>query len=152
MSVTVISTMTDSVGYTFFDKVGDLPIPKKKITIHGGASIPSIKSGFGDMSRNEEGIPIWTAEGTATVITDANYDALKDHWLFKKHQESGHVKVIMSDVSDDYKRVKKEVRSMEVNWQADPSRQLTPQTLKDRVGNNKLKIHEADADGTGLRI
>lgn len=152
MPVSVISTMTDSVAYTIFSKVGDLPIPKKKILIRGGASLPSLKSGFGDMSRDEEGHPIWTADGVATIVSDADWEILKDHWLFVKHQEGGKLKVVTRDITDDYKAVKKEIKTMETDWKSDPSKQITPATLKERVGANKLKIHEADPEGTALRI
>lgn len=152
MSVFVISTMTDSVGYTFFRNVGDLPVPQKKILIRGGADLPSMKSGFGEMSRNSEGQPLWTASGVATPVSDSDYELLKDHWLFKKHLDSGKLKVVTHDIRDDYKAVKKEVRSMETGWDSDKAKQLTPDNLKERVGNKHLKIHEMDEGGSELRI
>lgn len=152
MSVYVISTMTDSVGYTFFRNVGDLPVPHKKIVIRGGADLPSHKSGFGEMRHNEEGQPLWTAEGVCTPVSDSDYEVLKDHWLFKKHVDGGKLKVVSRDIHDDYKAVKKEVKSMETGWESDKAKQLTPETVKQRVGNKHLKIHEMSEGGSELRI
>jgi hypothetical protein len=152
MTKFVLSTMTQSVAYTTFNFVGvespqgatRLPIPKKKIVIRGGAGIPSARSGFGDMANNADGQPIWTAAGMVTPVSEENFEILKEHWLFKRHQEAGRVRVINEDVRDNYKAVKKEVSSMH---RGDNFAQLTPSTVGGRV-KASLVEPKVDPDGT----
>jgi hypothetical protein len=155
MTVYVLSTMTNSVSYNHYNYIGDpnskagaLPVVREKIMIHGGAGIPSARSGFGDMSNDGEGLPIWTAAGMVTPVSDTKFEALKDHWLFRQHQDSGWVKVLPSDITGNHKAIKKEVASME---QRDNHSQLTPATAKERISKNiKVTVNgpkEMDSDG-----
>ncbi len=146
MTKFVLSTATTSVSFNTYRYVGDpnskqgvLPVPKVKIVIHGGAGLPSTRSGFGEMSKDAEGTPMWTASGIVTPISDEKYEILKDHWLFKKFLENGHMKVLNSDITGNHKAVQKEVRTME---QHDSFSQLTPQNVKDRVASSQTKIKE----------
>lgn len=116
----IVSTMANSVSYNTYNFIGDpkskqgvLPVVKDKIVIHGGAGMPSLRSGFGEMTKDQDGVPMWTAEGVVTSVTDAQLAVLQDHWLFKKHQDSGHVRVLTKDVTGNHKAVVKEVASME---------------------------------------
>ena len=138
MTIFVLSTQTGSVSYCFFDKIGDLPVIRDKVTIHGGAHIPSLKSGFGEMSRDGEGHPLWTADGIVTPLREERYALLKEHWLFKKHQDEGRVKVLSEDITGNHKAVVRETRTM---MKADEFAQLNPETLKEKV-SSKLRIHE----------
>ncbi len=122
----ILSTMTMSVSYASFTHAGDLPVLREKITIKGGANLPSTKSGFGEQTNDEDGIPIWTASGFVTPISDEKYDRLKDHKLFKQHLEKGLVKVINHDITGDHRAVKKLVVGM---VQRDDFAQLTPATI-----------------------
>ena len=147
MTVYVLSTMTDSVSYVNYNYIGDanskagqLPMVRDKVTILGGANLPSMKSGFGDMTQNGEGQPMWTASGVVTPVSDEKYELIKDHWLFKKHQEGGHVKVLNKDITDNHKAVKREISDME---KRDKAAQLTPETLKMKV---KVKLNEMEPD------
>jgi hypothetical protein len=129
MTVYVISTMTNSISYCRYRRVGDLPILQDKVTIRGGAGLPSLKSGFGEQYTNDEGIPMWTAEGMVTPVSDENYDILKEHWLFQKHMKEGFLKVIKNDILDNHKAVKHEVVTMR---KKDDFAQLTPGDVKNR--------------------
>jgi hypothetical protein len=140
MTVYVISTMTNSVNYCFYKNVGDLPVMRDKILVHGGANMPSLKSGFGDMNRDGEGHPMWTAAGMVTPLSDERYDVLKEHWLFKKHQDSGWVKVVNKDIIGNHNAVKKEVATME---KTDGFAQMTPATLKQKI---KVKTGQTEMD------
>jgi hypothetical protein len=126
----ILSTMTNSISYNWYETIGDLPRKKHGVLIHGGAGLPSIRSGFGDQTQDKEGMPIWTAKGIVTSITEEQYDRLKDHWLFKQHLEGGWVKVLNSDISGNHKAVKEIVRDMN---QRDDFAQLTPETFKTKV-------------------
>lgn len=130
MSIYILSTMTNSVSYAFFDRVGDLPVMRKKVTIQGGAGLPSIRSGFGEVTRDGEGSPMWTASGMITPISDEQYAALKDHVLFNKHIDGGFIKVLNQDISGNHKAVEKHVQTMN---KRDEFAQLTKDTLKQRI-------------------
>jgi hypothetical protein len=129
MTVYVISTMTNSISYCRYRKVGDLPILQDKVTVRGGAGLPSLKSGFGEQHQTDEGIPMWTAEGVVTPVSDENYDILKEHWLFQKHMKEGFLKVVNHDILGNHKEVKHEVGSMR---KRDDFAQLTNDDVKNR--------------------
>ncbi|WGN90779.1 hypothetical protein [Burkholderia phage vB_BglM_WTB] len=116
MSKYILSTMTTSVSYGFYHMVGSadprsggpVPVERKKITIRGGANLPSDRSGIGEMVQDSEGRPIWTAAGFVTPVSDADYEELKDHKIFKMHLEANLLKVLNTDLSDgnsNHKRV-----------------------------------------------
>lgn len=134
MSVFVLSTMTQSVGYTHWKTVDGVPIQQGKIMIHGGAGIPSLRSGFGDVQANNEGQPIWTAQGIVTTITDLQYESLKAHKVFVQHVEEGLLKVISRDISKNHDAVKKYAEEMS----SDAFRILNKSTL-----NQKIKVTTA---------
>lgn len=142
MSVYVLSTMTNSVSYAFWGQVGDLPVMRQKILVKGGAGLPSINSGFGEVSKDTDGIPMWTADGIITPISDKDYEILKDHPLFKKHIESGCIKVLDRDITGNHREVKRQAGSME---KRDSFAQLTPATLKEHT-KVKISNREIEAD------
>lgn len=113
MSVYILSTMTTSVGYSFYAGEGENLFLKKKITIFGGRNIPSHRSGFGDMVESGSGQPLWVAQGIVTPIKDEDWEILKDHHVFKKHLEKGLVKNVSSDVVGNHKKISKIAASME---------------------------------------
>ncbi|QJB22071.1 hypothetical protein XccvBFoX7_gp13 [Xanthomonas phage FoX7] len=128
--VYVISTMTSSVSYTFYEVVDNLPRVKDKIVIHGGANLPSMRSGFGEVSQDGEGSPMWTAAGIVTPISTERYEKLKDHHIFQKHLAAGRVSVSEKDVEGNHREVKRIVSGMEAR---DGFAQLTPTTFKQKV-------------------
>lgn len=146
MSKYIISTMTGSVSYNWYENVNGLPLKKAGVVIYGGAHLPSLRSGFGDMQRDAEGNPIWTAAGVVTPVSESNYELLKNNALFKKHMDGGYLKVINQDIVDNHKAVKREVNTMVA---ADPYAQLTPATFKQKV-NMKTPM-QLDQE-TGFRI
>lgn len=139
----ILSTMTNGVSYAMYDHAGDLPVIRSKITIKGGANLPSMSSGFGEQGQDGEGHPIWTAAGVITPIKDEQYEALKDHWLFKKHLASGHVKVIDDNIIGNHKAVKEHVRDMEPT---DGFAQLNPKTIKKHANIKSASVDTIDAD------
>jgi hypothetical protein len=152
MTKYVISTMTNSISYNVYDYKGVesdkgaklLPIVRSKVVIHGGAGMPSARSGFGDMAQGADGTPLWTASGVVTPVSDEKFEMLQNHWLFKKHLEAGRVKVVNSDITGNHKEVKKQVATME---KGDNFAQLNDKTIKSRV-KASLATPELDNDGT----
>lgn len=129
MSNYVLSTMTQSVGYAHWETVDGVPILRGKIMIHGGAGIPSLKSGFGDMIQNAEGQPLWTAEGLVTTVSDGDLEILKSHKVFNQHLKDGLLKIVPKNISENHKEIKKHAADMN----HDSFQVLTPKTLKLRV-------------------
>lgn len=104
MSQYVLSVMTSSVSYTFFHHpTPDNPVERAKITIRGGASLPSTKSGFGERTEDHEGTPLWTADGVVTPISEEQYAMLKEHPIFIKHEKAGLVKFVGATLTDNHK-------------------------------------------------
>ena len=132
--------MTNSISYATFKNAGDLPVLRQKVTIKGGAGLPSTTGGFGEVSKDAEGAPMWTPSGMVTPISDAQYDAIKDHAVFKRHVEKGFIKVLNKDISDSHKEVQKQVQTMQ---QRDGFAQLN----KDTIGQHtKVKISQNSID------
>ena len=149
MSVYVISKLSNAVAYCFYEHHGSghekgiapLPTIRKKIIIRGGAGMPSIRHGFGEVSEDSEGRPMWTPEGTVTTIEDADYELLKDHRIFKQHVEGGFLKVVNRDVTGNHKAVAKEVQTMQ---KEDGYGLMTPEKLKQRIKVTTKRLHEED--------
>ena len=127
--VHILSTMTSPVSYCFYDYVNDLPVVRKRVTVAGGAGLPSLKSGFGEVGSDQEGKPLWTADGIVSRVSANDYDLLKDHPVFKKHLAKGYLKVVSSEVDGNHKKVKELASDMA----QDGFRQLTPSTARLRV-------------------
>lgn len=136
----VLSTMTTGVAYTVYQDVAGLPTPVHKVLIHGGAGIPSLRSGFGEVTSNGEGQPVWTADGMITPVSDSDLALLLDHHVFKQHLEKGLVKVLNKDIRGNHKEVRKHAAGME----ADGFRPLTPETLKMRIKVSTESMKPAD--------
>lgn len=142
MTQYILSTMTNSVSYANWGKVGDLPVMKNKVTIKGGTGLPSISSGFGEVTKDGEGSPLWTASGMITPISDEQYDLIKDHKLFKQHIEKGLIKVLKSDISGNHKAVQSATSNM---IKRDGFAQLTPATIGEHT-KVKISNREIEAD------
>lgn len=76
----VTSTLSTSMSYDFHERLpgGEL-IVKESIIIAGGAHVAS---------KN-----LITTDGVVTQITDKQAEMLKEHPVFKRHQERGFVKI-----------------------------------------------------------
>lgn len=111
----VFSTHSQSINFSFFDMVGDMPIRNtaKSIIIKGGAGIPSDTSGYGIVSKSESGRPIWTPEGHVTPLSESDYERLKGHKKFIEYLEKGYFKVLNSDISDNSRQISKNAAQME---------------------------------------
>lgn len=136
MAKYILSTMANAVNYTFYGKVpsGTLPPVAKRIKIEGGAGLPSINTGFGNMAKDDQGVPLWTPDGVVTPISDENFDRLKDHVIFKKHMDAGLIRVIDHDITKNHGAVEKLVRSMEKD-------DFSP--LNKDKANTKIKVKTA---------
>ncbi|WVR18069.1 hypothetical protein JXVLWARM_CDS_0018 [Burkholderia phage Bm1] len=129
-TIYILSTMTDNVSYNVYDKTSDLPVVRKQVTIMGGANKASMNSGFGDMEKNSEGIPLWTPAGMVTPLSQENYDAIKDNAVFKRHLERRFLKILDKDPGKDHDKVSALVQTMVPRDNAAP---LNPATLKQQL-------------------
>lgn len=149
MSKYIVSTMSMAVKYTFYSELpqngntkagaGPLPNIKKQILVRGGAGLTSATSGFGEMAKDQGGSPLWTPDGIVTVVSDADYELLKEHHVFKSHLEKGLVRVVNQDISQNHGAVVKETRGMS----HDPFAPLTSATADKRI---KVKLGAGDED------
>lgn len=137
MSVYILSTMTNNVRYADYDtSVKDAPRIKQSVFIQGGKGIASERSGFGDQETGIGGSPIWTAQGFITPITDAQYEMLKDHKVFKRHIERGLLRVVNRDITDNHGAITKETRNMAIDGFAP----MTQERLGERVKVSSKKL------------
>ena len=108
-SVTVISTLTNNFTFTKYAPAvnGQLPRSLRRIRIFGGTNIASLK-GFGDMTVDNNGVPIWTAAGIVTRVDKADIDwLLTENEGFKAFVDAGNIKVLESDKEIDHNRIKR---------------------------------------------
>ena len=144
--VYVVSKMTDSVSYCFYDtpiNEKDTPALRGKITIRGGAGLPSNRSGFGELGEDTQGMPLWIADGIVTRVSDSNYDRLKEHPLFQRHLKAGRLRVMEKDVSGNHKEVRKISADMP---ELDSHSLLNKSNIKQRVGKGTPTVKNAGAD------
>lgn len=140
MSQYILSTMSAGVAYTFYRDVSGLPVVQHKILIQGGAGLASVRSGFGEMTHTGDGTPIWTADGVVTPISDADWEKLKEHPVFIKHQAKGLVKQINQDIRGNHRAVQKHAASME----QDPLRPLTKDTIAKNLKVTTASVRSED--------
>lgn len=105
----LLSTMANAVAYTFYGEAekGALPAVKKKITVAGGAGIPSLSLGFGEMTKDQGGTPLWTPSGRVTPISEADLELLQTHHVFKRHLDASLIEIVGNDISGNHKAVSK---------------------------------------------
>lgn len=142
MTKFVLSTATAS---TRFQGFGDTPpggvhTVVRQVMVHGGNNIASIKSGFGDMTADEQGIPMWTPKGTVTRVTDEDAKFLEEHPTFQIGVNAGFYTILDTDPGQDHKKIAKIAASELKN--ADKSAPLTNETLAQKVKVSTAKAEE----------
>lgn len=142
MTQYILSTMANSVRYTTYNRTQpDNPRPiGKGIFIQGGAGIASERSGFGEMESREDGQPIWTAAGFVTPVTDEQYELLKVHPLFVKHEARGLVRVLSKDISKNHGEIQKNAANMATDAFAPMDAERLGTRVK--VSNKKLDAEQ----------
>jgi hypothetical protein len=144
--VYIVSAMTDSISYCFYaDPVNekDTPALREKITIRGGRGLPSQRSGFGEQSHDVQGMPLWTADGIVTRITEEQYSRLKEHPLAKRHLAAKRLTMVSEDVTGNHKKVRQITRDMEG---PDGHSLLNKSTVKQRINKNIKVAEDNDAN------
>lgn len=151
MTVYVLSKMAGAVSYNFYeqhnksanrnDASGEIPHIRKSVVIHGGAGIPSLTSGLGERTKTDDGHILYTAAGAVTPISDADYEELKNHFIFQKHIEGGMIKIVNRDITGNHNAIAKEAASMS----EDPLGLMTKDKLKQKIKvSSKLMKQEDD--------
>lgn len=120
MSVNIYSTLSASVEYTFYksNDVKELGIIERKILVEGGAGIANKV--------------FQTPEGLVTVVSDDDYEHLKNHQVFQMHVKNGFIKVEKNTAPID-----KVVAGMQKRDQSAP---LTPEICEKE--NVKVKVNK----------
>lgn len=141
----ILSTMANAVAYTFYCEAekGSLPSVKRKIIVAGGAGIPSLSLGFGEMTKDSVGTPLWTPSGRVTPIKEEDLELLMNHHVFKRHLEANLVEIVGNDITDNHKAVSKIAAHM-----ADD--EFAPMN-KSRI-NKQIKVTTGEAEGDDRRI
>lgn len=139
---TVISTLTCNFTFVkYHDLVPGQQIPRahRRIRIFGGANRPGMK-GYGDMTTDNEGVPLWTAAGFSTQVSDEDMKWLSEDPSFKAFVAGGNLKVLEGDKRDiSHDKIK---RIVAAEMAAGDSH--APMTRNDpRRGNAKLKVISA---------
>jgi hypothetical protein len=143
--VYIVSTMTGDVSYNIYDFIGKdaMPVVRESIVIRGGASLPSMRSGFGNIAQTDDGIPMWTADGIVTPVSLERYALLKENKIFQKHLEGNMVKVLNKDITGNHKEVSRIAKDMD----HDGFRQASSATIK-----SKVKVTMAKSGGEDFRL
>lgn len=108
-TVTVISTLTNNMTFTKYAPpvAGQIPRALRRIRIFGGTNMASLK-GFGDMTVDNNGVPIWTAAGIVTRVDKSDIEWLTtENPGFMAFVEGGNIKVLDSDKEIDHNRIKR---------------------------------------------
>lgn len=144
MSKFVISTLTDSVQYTKFNygrTENEMPQIVASVLVHGGAGLSSISQGFGDMSKDGQGVPMWTPRGVVTPVSDAAVELLMADVTFQLHLKNGYVQILDKDPGENHTIVKKIASGMSEGDNASP---LTPEKMstKAKVSPNSSLVED----------
>lgn len=136
---TVVSTLTCNFTFVKYHPLQtgqQIPVAARRIRIFGGANRPGMK-GYGDMTTDNEGVPLWTAAGFATQVSDEDMKWLSEDPSFKAFVDGGNLKVLEGDKRDiSHDRIK---RIVAAEMSAGDSH--APMTKNDpRKGNKALTI------------
>lgn len=111
MTVHIYSTLTAGNDYVFYKQdAHGLPQAEKIISVKGGANVPDKVTGL-------------VLPCSHTELTDEEYEALKEHSLFKLHVANGFIRVSKTETKDTAKATKDLVKE-------DDSAPLTPEKME----------------------
>ncbi len=146
----VLSTMTNSVNYAFWDSskvgadpgkngLGALPVLIGEVLIRGGANMSTSNPNnvYGERTKQENGMPIWTPAGVVTEIPDDLVPAMEKHPVFSAHMEQGLVSISESNPGNTHKDIVKATRDMAKN---DGFAPLDKDGLDASISGKKIKI------------
>lgn len=124
MTVHVYSTLTAGNDYVFYkNDLHGLPQAEKTITIKGGANVPDKVTGL-------------VMPFSHTELSDSDYEALKEHPLFKIHVANGFIRVQKTETKDVEKATKDLVKE-------DDSAPLTPEKMElEEDGEEGVKVYK----------
>lgn len=140
MTKYVLSTATASTKFQGFGNTppGGVHTVVREVLVHGGANLASIKSGFGEMSQDDQGVPMWTPKGVVTPVTDDDAQFLAAHPTFQIGVNAGFYAILDNDPGHDHKKVAR-VAAAELN-ERDGSAPLTGETIKNKVKVSTSKL------------
>ena len=118
MSKIIYSTLSAPVCFRLYEPKSNpsgLPLSKALVTIEGKAGIAVYNNAGG----------IFTHQGYATVISDQNYEWLKDHPTFKNFVKRGHY-VVSDEKGGDPAKLQEKANKKAKDMVPDPSAPLKP--------------------------
>jgi tRNA A37 threonylcarbamoyladenosine dehydratase len=122
----VMSTLTNSVDYAVYAKVGDgVKTVTKIITVKGGSYRRDPKT-------------LQMAQGVVTEVSDADLEILRQNPLFKQHEKNGEHIVVKS--KKDASKAKKD------GAPKDGSAQLTPEDYEKEGKEAPKTVKQANED------
>lgn len=146
----VLSTMTNSVNYAFWDSskvgsdpgkngLGALPVLIGEVLIRGGANMSTSNPNniAGERSKQENGTPIWTPAGVVTEIPDELVPALEKHPTFAAHQEQGLVSISENSPGSTHKDI---VRATQDMAKSDGFAPLDKAAMDANIAGKKIKV------------
>lgn len=109
----ILSTLTSGFVFVLYNEApaGQLPTSQRRIRIAGGANTPSNK-GFGEMTSDEKGNPIWTPRGMVTTVEDEDMKWLLEDRSFKGFVDAGLLQVMSeagAEFEHNHKKLSREV-------------------------------------------
>lgn len=104
----VISTLTNTFKFVLYSEVppGQMPFAKRTVRILGGANRATLK-GWGEMSTDDQGTPMWTPQGVVTPVKPEDWEWLKNDQGFKDFLMAGHLKVLDYNPGQDHNKVRR---------------------------------------------
>lgn len=93
----IVSTLSAPVTYTFYGALsGNMKKVIKEITINGGANVANKRT-------------LVTPSGVPTQVSADELEMLKKHPVFKKHEASGHVKIVNTGYQEEAEKAAKDM-------------------------------------------
>lgn len=146
MSKFILSTATCDQKFVEYRKGanGSPNVPLRSVLIKGGANLPSMKSGFGELTNTDSGQPLWTPRGTVTKVSDEDLELLLAHEGFRTAVKAGFYQVTDHELGDSHQKVARAVADDMKD--ADRSAPLNPKTLQGAVKVTTSLIVNDDDD------
>lgn len=139
MTKFVLSTQSTSTKYQDHSTAdGGMLVVNRTVMVRGGANLASLSGGFGEMTKTEEGTPIWTPRGVVTPVSDEDAEFLQRHPVFIAEQKAGFVMILDKAPGNDHDKITKIVAA-ELNPR-DGSAPLTKETFKTQVKVSLEKV------------
>lgn len=134
----ILSTLTNPFIFVKYGEPqpGGIPPMLRRIKIAGGANRPSLR-GFGEMSTDNEGVPMWTPRGMVSPVSDEDFEWLQENQGFKNFLQAGLMKMTDRDPGNNHDRIAKLTSDMAKRDSMSPITPDDPRRKKVKIGERK---------------